>query len=255
MLYWRFEKNFIILVWNTLKSKTPLLSPSLSKLNNFCCSNWNNKFRDTHLKRTNKNSVFPGYSVDERQSSFLEKPDISGFKLNDLTWLSFGTMICEMYEKFEGQIAISYDFILDDFLIKSETEIKVSSSLSNGHKSEMDVPNENEDVRPATGTESKENSNSADVIFLVPSTGENQTSADASAAEDSDAGASKVTDSVQENTKPRQGRRRGSDLSFLEQWGWHKNKRYVQRKKSLDRNDPDTTVNGVLRKMLAKYFE
>lgn len=202
------------------------------------------------------NSVFPGYSVDERAS--IEKPDISEFQLHDLSWLSFGTMICSMYEKFEGETAISYDFTLDEFLVNSDPSSAELSYVSNGPKI-VDVINEKQEVvgvRPTAdgATESKDNSNSTDVIFLVPSKSENQTSADVSAAEDSDAGGSKVSDPA-ESTKPRQARRRGSDLSFLEQWGWHKNKRYAQRKKSHDRNDPDTTVNGVLRKILAKYFE
>lgn len=58
-----------------------------------------------------------------------------------------------------------------------------------------------------------------------------------------------------EPTKPKP-RRRCSDLSFLEQWGWHKNRRYSSRKKSQqDKAEIDTTLNGFLKRIFAKYFE
>uniref|UniRef100_T1GR16 Uncharacterized protein n=1 Tax=Megaselia scalaris TaxID=36166 RepID=T1GR16_MEGSC len=54
--------------------------------------------------------------------------------------------------------------------------------------------------------------------------------------------------------KPK-SRRRCSDLSNLEQWGWHKNKRYSTRKKSNQEKEVDTSVNGYLRKIFARHFE
>lgn len=51
-------------------------------------------------------------------------------------------------------------------------------------------------------------------------------------------------------------RRRCSDLNFLQQWGWHKNRRTSTRKKGApDLNESiDTTVNGFLRRVLPNYF-
>lgn len=48
-------------------------------------------------------------------------------------------------------------------------------------------------------------------------------------------------------------RRRCSDLHFLEQWGWHKSRRYSSRKKT-ERDDLDSSLNGYLRKVLNQYI-
>lgn len=51
-------------------------------------------------------------------------------------------------------------------------------------------------------------------------------------------------------------RRRCSDLNFLQQWGWHKNRRTSTRKKGApELNESiDTTVNGFLRRVLPNYY-
>lgn len=52
-------------------------------------------------------------------------------------------------------------------------------------------------------------------------------------------------------------RRRGSELSILEQWGWHKNRRSA-RKKSIqpDQGEAvDTTIKGFLKKILPNFFQ
>lgn len=51
-------------------------------------------------------------------------------------------------------------------------------------------------------------------------------------------------------------RRRGSELSILEQWGWHKNRRSA-RKKSIqpDQGETvDTSIKGFLKKILPTFL-
>lgn len=224
---------------------------------------WKNKFVDTHLKRTNQDSVFPKYIVAEPMAP--EAPDISDFLLDEsnLSWLSVGELLVRMYKHFEGTSAIGYDLTLDEWLgrnvvaAKSGIECKTvsesgadSNSLSKPHDSGSDE------------CPSKENSSSntepmPSAQFAVPPgvvVAENQTSAEVSGTEESDGGV--VTNAAATASKPKASRRRGGgDLIGLEQWGWHRNKRYAQRKKSVDKADPDTTVNGMLRKALHKFYE
>lgn len=60
----------------------------------------------------------------------------------------------------------------------------------------------------------------------------------------------------QDSKQKASNRRRCSDLDFLKEWGWHKNRR-SSRKKAKE-EDPhetvDTTINGFLRRILPNYF-
>lgn len=219
------------------------------------------------MHRVKEESIFPGYSVDE--PSVVEKPDYSAFKLDELTWLSFGTLIVNMYEHFKETPAIAYSITLDELLRQSSVVEKPVNGVINEApiielKTEgmvathcLDEPNDRDlDM----DSDQKDNSNSNnDVVFLVPAvTGgasDQQTSGEGSAAEDSDSKAQPDAQAVLENSKRKPSRRRGSDLTNLVQWGWHAKKGYSNRKKGHDRNDPDSTINGILRRNLSKYFE
>ena len=50
-------------------------------------------------------------------------------------------------------------------------------------------------------------------------------------------------------------RRRASDLTHLQQWGWHKNRRSSRKKSIQDVTETeDTTINGFLKRTLNTYF-
>lgn len=72
--------------------------------------------------------------------------------------------------------------------------------------------------------------------------------------EDSDAPT--TSDDTKPAAKPK-SRRRGSDLKLLDPWFYWKNRKYSQRQKNkqMERMEVDTTVNGLLRKILEKYYE
>lgn len=231
----------------------------------FSC--WKLKFNQPDLQRVKEESVFPGYSVDE--PSVIEKPDYSSFKLDELTWLSFGTLIVNMYEHFKDTSAIAYSITLDELLKQtSVVEKPVNGGTSEGPLIECQTEgtdaihclDEQNDGDLEIDSDQKDNSNSNnDVVFLVPAVAggasDQQTSGEGSAAEDSDSKAQSDTQAVLENSKRKPSRRRGSDLTNLVQWGWHAKKGYSNRKKGVDRNDPDATINGILRRNLSKYFE
>lgn len=60
-----------------------------------------------------------------------------------------------------------------------------------------------------------------------------------------------------DSDKDKPKKRRGSDLSFLEQWGWHKNRRH-SRKKSLPTEpveQEDMSIGTFLKRVFAKYYQ
>ncbi|XP_055599565.1 calcineurin-binding protein cabin-1-like isoform X2 [Uranotaenia lowii] len=51
------------------------------------------------------------------------------------------------------------------------------------------------------------------------------------------------------------GRRRGSELKILEQWGWHKNRRSTRKKSLLDAADAvESTADGFIRRVFGQYL-
>lgn len=215
-------------------------------------SNWKLKFDRPDAERTRLDSVFPEYTIPEPEDRTDPKPDYKPFELDELSWLSIGTFIANVYEQFEATTGITYQMTVDELLRTPET---ATSVVPGGHEATNGKCMENiMDVAMDTNMEENSNSNTdCGRVFLV---GDQPNSA---AEEENDSTTTKAQPETDATAtapnKPKQCRRRGSDLSFLEQWGWHKNKRYVTRKKSHDRNDPDTTVNGILRRFLSKHFE
>lgn len=215
-------------------------------------------------------SMFPPESYQEIEP--LVEPDIERFKVNaldELNWLSMGKLIVDMYEYFKGIEAtgISYEFDFDQlFLKKTEVQtepmdVEMDESLCAETKStEAVVCAENngsdDDVVEVKQDSSNSNAELGKVLSMPLLDGQETNSAEAS-ADDSDANAKDASGS-ETASKPKQSRRRGSDLQLLERWRfWDRNRKYSQRQKNKQngRNLVDTSLNGVLRKILAKYFE
>lgn len=49
-------------------------------------------------------------------------------------------------------------------------------------------------------------------------------------------------------------RRRCSDLDFLKEWGWHKNRRSSRKKQKDEEETVDTSINGLIKRILPNYF-
>lgn len=244
----------------------------------FFFSSWKIKFTDTHLKRTNTQSMFPLYSCHEPEP--ILKPDLTEFRIEELTWHSIGHLITSFFEKHhEDMSAICNNYLLDDFYgtidIGNEPGAANSVAIENGSQKSPDSLIDDRDLPPSTepatincddiqannvGIQSTDNSSNSncDGKFVTPLSGDVRSSAEQSGADDSETSTKPIGDAsstTEQTTKPKPVRRRCSDLSFLEQWGWHKHRRYQHRKKSIDRNEPDTSLNGILRRILAKYFK
>lgn len=180
-------------------------------------------------------------------------------------WLSLGKLIADLYMYFvetEDVCAIAHNFTINDLLINklkcempdgiyvsNEDAMDANGDADDGGSDLNEQKSDIEDLKQ----EEKENSNSNTDSgkFAIPS---DVLSADAS-AEDSDAN---KDGSLDVPSKPKQSRRRGSGLQFLEQWCfWDRNRKYSQRRKNLqnDRPEIDTSLKGSLRKILPKYYK
>lgn len=135
----------------------------------------------------------------------------------------------------------------DDLLIKenqSPERILDSGEMVNGSANQLNQSNSaNEQVVPdKCGEGDSEMETGADNgKFLEPALRSSDESSDVRGDSDKD--------------KPK--KRRGSDLSFLEQWGWHKNRRH-SRKKSLPTEpveQEDMSIGNFLKRVFGKYYQ
>lgn len=228
-------------------------------------SSWSIKFKNKSQKRTNKQSVFPEPSFEE--SPAPDPPDIQQFQIesfDQLNWLTLGQLILNVYEYLSATddgIKLGYSFNSSDFLLsKPEMESIEEKKPVESNENEMDVDSEIKSPNNTDGDSQselrKDESSNPGSIKCSPSNQDGGISAEYNSAEDSDAPVTNKDGEIV--VKPKQSRRRGSDLKFLEQWCyWDRNRKYSQRQKNkqMERNEIDTTINGILRKILPKYFE
>lgn len=199
----------------------------------------------------------------------MSRPSIEEFKIRsfeELNWLTFGCMIRKLYKylsNIENGSALSTIFESGDFLLEEVQSEPLECTKSNVSIKEeqptdrSDVDNEtniqNETDNDVQMDEKQDCSNSESTMKCSNLNTENANSVDGS-TEDSDAPT--TGDDTKPSAKPK-SRRRGSDLKLLDPWFYWKNRKYSQRQKNkqMERMEMDTTVNGLLRKILEKYFE
>lgn len=217
-----------------------------------------------------KKSVFPGPKDIPEVEAKLVKPDLERFRVKQLDWLSIGQYIVSVYNHLiETKQCLFFILSVDDFLEQTKTKDEDNEKSSRdadmptltgsgGESNEnSNEPLSNSNQSPASNSQQEESAGSGNdaAVFVAPST-ENIGSrtpqqGNDSNAEDSDTNAKQET----EASKPKP-RRRCSDLSFLEQWGWHKNRRHTSRKKSQqERPEIDTTLKGFLKRIFAKFTD
>lgn len=171
-----------------------------------------------------------------------------------MTWISVGQFIVDLYKAFEDNNWGKHTIMTLSDLLSTTSVTNNKTRVVETEPQRVDVLNYNEGTHSSpTPAETlsdgeKDNSNSNEGAKSMSTFDQQVISADGS-ADDSDA-------TKQNDGKTKQSRRRGSDLKFLEQWGWHKTKKPpVQRRKNVEQNDAETSVNGILKRVLAKYFE
>lgn len=59
---------------------------------------------------------------------------------------------------------------------------------------------------------------------------------------------------VNGDDQEKKNRRRCSDLDFLKEWGWHKNRRSTRKKQKEEEETADMSINGYMRRILPNYF-
>lgn len=200
-------------------------------------------------------SVFPEY-VEHMEPEPMQ-PNFSEFRLNELTWMSTGQLIVDLYTAFDDNewgkhTIMSFSDLISDASSTDDNDKQSASEAEPQRENVDDVANDNNAPTPTptvenNSDEDKENSNSNEGAK------DNKVTLSAEGSAD-DSDATKQNDT---NGKAKQSsRRRGSDLKFLEQWGWHKTKKApIQRRKNVPENDGESTINGILRRILAKHFE
>lgn len=189
------------------------------------------------------------------------QPNFSEFKLSELTWLSTGQLIVDLYKAFEDNEWGKHTIMtLSDLISNTSITAEKNSTPEaepDGEKVSDEVVSETDGTQvspsPAENLsdDDKENSNSNEGAKGLSAFDQQVILSADGSADDSDA--TKQSDA---NGKSKQSRRRGSDLKFLEQWGWHKTKKApIPRRKNVEQNNEETSINGILKKILAKHFE
>lgn len=223
-------------------------------------SSWSTKFIDNGQKRTNKKSAFPEPEFEGKIEQ--SKPDVNNFKIESfdkLNWLELGQMISKLYEYLSNidngsalsSIFESADFLLEEVQTEPEKE-EVTEETITDIELDTEIKVQSETDNDIQMDDKQENSNSDSKCAVMNPEGGN--SIDGS-TEDSDA-PNAPEDGSKPTTKPK-SRRRGSDLDLLGRWFFWKNRKYSQRQKNkqIERMEMDTTINGLLRKTLEKYYE
>ncbi|XP_046803424.1 calcineurin-binding protein cabin-1-like isoform X3 [Lucilia cuprina] len=172
-------------------------------------------------------------------------PDLRQFSIKKSNWQNVGQFIINVHSYLkEIEYEVPFVFNFNDVIIKGNvnlTDIKKDMSdtaISHGDKiKQVDGEQINitcdENLTDQSKISIAEKTDTQSVDF-------NNYDSDSNAKSD-----------ICENNKAK-SRRRCSDLHFLEQWGWHKNRRYSSRKKT-ERDEVDLSLNGYLRKILINY--
>lgn len=272
MLFSRCAKNSMDWDWSTLKSMNFTIeinsfgfdSNIHSNFVHLFRSSWSIKFKNKFLKRTNKCSVFPKASSQE--ATIAPKPDIEQFKIDSFetqNWSSLGTMIYNVYKylaTIDNGSGVSFKFNYTDFLLK-ENSMDLEQTIVEEEppiKNEIVMQQESQAVDTDVQMDEKQENISPESTKCSNSINPEASNSIDGSNEDSDAPTNTGEDESKIAAKPKPSRRRGSDLKLLEPWCyWDRNRKYSQRQKNkqLERMENDTTINGILRKMLNKYFE
>lgn len=225
-------------------------------------SSWSIRFKDKPIERKSGTSVFPEPEFEEKIEEI--KPNIEDFKIESfeqLNWLTFGFMIKKLYKylsTIENGSALSTIFESGDFLLEEiqpqpiECATKEEQSIDRPDV-DAETKGQNETDNDIQLDEKQEHSNLDSTLKCAVLNAESANSVDGS-TEDSDAPT--TGDDTKLTAKPK-SRRRGSDLKLLDPWFYWKNRKYSQRQKNkqMERMEMDTTINGLLRKILEKYYE
>uniref|UniRef100_A0A1A9VR67 Calcineurin-binding protein cabin-1 MEF2-binding domain-containing protein n=1 Tax=Glossina austeni TaxID=7395 RepID=A0A1A9VR67_GLOAU len=174
---------------------------------------------------------------DDAENSVVK---LQSHKTKILNWLSIGQFIKDTYSERKSSF---FMFNLEDILLSEPMNVDHQGDvLSDVHCISSDAPKVALLAQTSVQVNEIELDDAVSEQFDIQITNDNNN-------DDSDSNAK--SDGCETNkTKPI--RRRCSDLHFLEQWGWHKSRRYASRKKP-ERDEIDVSLNNYLRKLFSKH--
>lgn len=197
----------------------------------------------------------------------VEQKNLNKQQLKEINWLSIGEHITCIYNNLK-ESNNDMMFILDISCFQKTVDVgEQSLPCLESYKAEIFEKEQFQETIPNISNESgveKDEVPGLDALEQAICVGNNlpllvgsennsqQILQSESANEDSDLNVK--TDNI-DNYKPK-SRRRCSDLHFLEQWGWHKNRRYSSRKKNQpERVEIDTSLKGYLERVFSKHIK
>ncbi|XP_075169816.1 calcineurin-binding protein cabin-1-like [Haematobia irritans] len=167
--------------------------------------------------------------------------DLSNVVITDLSWYSVGQFILDYYAYLiDHGIDICRCFNFKDVInIPTSIDISETTKKDNENSQSNDADEEMANAHINTAQADSNKNIYSEISDIQPMDSNNEDSDTNNKAEGSDISRNK-------------SRRRCSDLHFLEQWGWHKNRRYSSRKKN-DKDETDDSLNFYLRRTFSKY--
>ncbi|KAL9928106.1 uncharacterized protein LOC119640346 isoform X1 [Glossina fuscipes] len=171
---------------------------------------------------------------DDIENSLVK---LQSHKTKVLSWLSIGQFIKDTYSERKSSF---FMFNLEDILISEPMHVDHQGDVVRGvHCISSDAPKVALLAQNSVQLNEIELDDAVSEQFDIQIANDNNN-------DDSDSNAK--SDGCETNKK----RRRCSDLHFLEQWGWHKSRRYASRKKP-ERDEIDVSLNNYLRKLFSKH--
>lgn len=196
---------------------------------------------DCPVRYDPENSVFPPrVEIGFTEENYAKLTDDFKILEKNLNWISFGKLILRVYYHCmdNNYSLVSWyewkDWVQEqstephEFAQPAQVDIEMIEDVKvNGHGSSdnVQINGEIESHSPPKVSENKDEVENGDCDSEAP-----------------------------DQEKKANNRRRCSDLDFLKEWGWHKNRRSSRKKQKDEEESGDTTVNGFIRRILPNYF-
>lgn len=159
---------------------------------------------------------------------------------NNLNWIAFGRLILKVYHYLEdNNYSLCSWYTWDDWVGKAPE-----------FQSPRPVDNEAPKDEQINGIETVDDSAPKD---------ESEPADDSGTGKSPEVGEEGETpngdlENQEMESKKSSNRRRCSDLDFLKEWGWHKNRRSARKKQKEEEDSVDASINGFIRRILPNYF-
>lgn len=212
--------------------------------------------KEQNLFKTNSEVAIKEAGSFPNQKLMFDK-----LKVDSFNWITLGTFICDLHKKLiENEIDLTTNFSLNEFIRISatcETNIYIEGltdlspdELSKEADEPMEIVPEKSMAYEIHSSANGEDEDMIAVEIQINGPSEGNTDNESKPAHSDVPIDGQVTTLKEDNKR----RRRGSDLTNLEQWGWHKNRRSKRKKVEDEIELVDSTLNGFLKRILSSHF-